>query len=212
MNLRKAAVAILIGTTSMAAHAATYIVQLTGTVTSQIDPGSDPNIALGDTVTMSGRFTDDNIFDDGTQRVATFYGLPTSGQEFWNVKLNGLTWKSQDEFLDGLPFDFDSQGHPLSNPSVALLPGGKIGTPQGWLIPVFTDQVPEFDLASGEIRAGSNYGNTYKSPGFNVTWDIAGGSYTQVPEPGTWAMMITGFGVIGMTARRRSRALPSITC
>lgn len=213
MNLRKTVAVLLFATTSMAANAATYFVQLTGTVTSQVDPGADPNIALGDTVRMTGRFDDSRIFDNGTFRAANVYGLPTSGDQFWKVTLNGLTWKSVDEYLDGLPSDFDSQGHPLQAPYFELLPGGKIGTPQGWLIPVNTDQTPTFDLGSGQIRSGDFlYGNTSKTPGFNVTWDLGGASFAQVPEPTTWAMMIVGFGLIGMTARRRGRALPSITC
>lgn len=213
MKLRYAALAITLATTSMATQAATYYVQLTGTVTSQANPGSDPNIAVGDKVVMSGRFTDDVVFDNGVNRYAAVYGLPTSGNYYWNVKLNGLTWKSQDEFLDGFPFDFDPADHPLSAPYFELLPGGGIGTPSGWLIPVDTNQVPTFDLKPGAIRSGDLlYGNSYETPGFDISWDLAGATFTEVPEPATWAMSLAGFGMIGFAARRRGKALRSITC
>jgi hypothetical protein len=28
-----------------------------------------------------------------------------------------------------------------------------------------------------------------------------------VPEPGTWAMLLTGFGLVGLAGRRRSRSV-----
>ncbi|TFU00447.1 PEP-CTERM sorting domain-containing protein [Polymorphobacter arshaanensis] len=33
-----------------------------------------------------------------------------------------------------------------------------------------------------------------------------------VPEPASWAMMITGFGLIGGTLRRRRTTLATTTC
>lgn len=209
--VRKIALAVLLATTSAAGHAATYLMELTGTVTSQVDPGSDPNIALGDTVKMTARFDDSRIFDNGSGKFATFYGLPTSGDQFWNVKLNDLTWKSVDEFLDGSPLDFDPFDNPLQAPYVPLV-GGGVGTPVGFLIPVDTDKVPTFDLASGQIRSGDfTYGNTYKTPGFNVSWDLGGAKLTAVPEPSVWALTIVGFGMVGAASRRRTRALRTIT-
>ena len=210
--VRKLALAVLLATTSAAGQAATYLFELTGTVTSQVNPGSDPDIAVGDTVTMTARFDDSYIFDDGSKRVATFYGLPTSGDQFWNVKLNNLTWQSRDEYLDGTAFDFDSNGHPLSNPSVELLAGGGIGAPQGWLIPSDRNDIPIFDLAPGHIRSGDFlYGNTRSTPGFNVTWDLGGAKLVAVPEPSVWALTIVGFGMVGAASRRRTRTLRTIT-
>lgn len=211
--VRKIALAVLLATTSVAGQAATYLIELKGTVTSQVDPGSDPNMTVGDTVTMSSRFTDANIFDNGVNRYATFYGLPTSGDTFWNVKLNALTWSSAAEFLDGAPFDFDANDHPLSFPLVELLPGGGIGTPEGLLIPASRNDIPIFDLYRGEIRSGDFLaGNTYQSPGFNVTWDLAGAKFSAVPEPSVWAMTIVGFGLVGAASRKRARSLRTITC
>ena len=205
--VRDAALAAAMMVMSFSAQAATYIVSLTGTVTSQVDPGSDPNISVGDTVVMNGHFTADRIFDNGSFRAAVMYGLPPSGNYFWNVTLNGLTWMSSDDELDGAPLDFDSKDHPLAMPYFELLPGGKIGAPQGFLTRVDSDTLPRFYLGSGQIRSGDFlYGNTSKTPGFNVTWNLSSGTITAVPEMTSWAMMIAGFGLIGVTARRRKAA------
>lgn len=211
--VRNAALAFFLAGSAVAAQASTYLATLTGTVSSQVNPGSDPNISVGDSVVMTARFNDDNIFDNGVNRYATVYGLPPSGEHFWNVKLNNLTWTSLDDEFDGAPFDFDSQGHPLSLPYFELLPGGKIGTPQGFLTRPSTDKLPRFYLQSGEIRSGDFlFGNTTPSPGFNVTWDLSGAKYTAVPEASVWATMVVGFGLVGAASRRRVRTLRRITC
>lgn len=210
--VRNIALGVLLATTSAAGHAATYLMELTGTVTSQVNPGSDPNIAVGDIVKMTARFDDSRIFDNGSGQFATFYGLPTSGDQFWNVKLNGLTWASVDEFLDGLPLDFDPLDNPLQAPYVPLNSGGGVGTPTGLLIPVNTDKIPTFNLSLGYIRSGSTDGNTTFTPGFNVAWNLGGAKLVAVPEPSVWAMTIVGFGIVGATSRRRTKTLRTITC
>jgi hypothetical protein len=210
--VRKLALAVLLATTSAAGQAATYLMELTGAVTSQVDAGSDPNIAVGDTVKMTARFDDSRIFDNGSGKFATFYGLPTSGDQFWNVKLNGLTWQSLDEALDGLPLDFDPFDNPLQAPFVPLLAGGGLGTPTGFLSPEDTDKLPTFNLLTGEIRSGNSVdGNTYKTPGFNVSWNLGGAKLVAVPEPSVWALTIVGFGMVGAASRRRTRTLRTIT-
>jgi hypothetical protein len=210
--VRKFALAMLLATSSVVSQAATYFVELKGTVTSQVDPGSDANIGLGDTVTMTARFNDSRIFDNGTSRYANFFGLPADGDHYWNVKLNDLTWKSRDDELDGYPVDFDASDNFLQLPYIELLSGGGIGNPEGSLVPVDTNKIPIFNLGTGHIRSGDFlYGNTYVTPGFNVTWDLAGAKLTEVPEPSIWAMTIIGFGMVGAASRKRSR-LRTITC
>jgi hypothetical protein len=235
--VRKIALAAILATTSVEAQAATYFVKLTGTVTSQFDPGPGPvvdpppppsppappvNIAVGDHVVMTAVFSDDRIFDNGSVKAAVMYGLPKSGQQFWNVKLNDLTWKSRDDEFDGLPLSFDPNGvpidfdanPPLSMPYFELLSGGKIGSPHFLLTPPDTNKIPRLssDGGDGVILPGQYlFGNTTQTPGFVVTWDLAHGSITTVPEPSVWAMTIVGFGIVGAASRRRSRALKSIT-
>jgi hypothetical protein len=40
---------------------------------------------------------------------------------------------------------------------------------------------------------------------------LASGAFQPVPEPSTWAMMIGGFGVVGLAARRRRRVTARIS-
>ncbi len=49
--------------------------------------------------------------------------------------------------------------------------------------------------------------------GFTVVFPVASGELSAVPEPGTWAMMLLGFGAIGFSIRRSRRngsGLPQI--
>jgi len=69
--------------------------------------------------------------------------------------------------------------------------------------------VTSFDLASigftGQVKAlkivGLDAGGA--SPGFDVVnIQALPGSFTAVPEPATWALLIAGFGLVGSAARR----------
>ncbi|CAN7425442.1 PEPxxWA-CTERM sorting domain-containing protein [Phenylobacterium sp. LjRoot164] len=60
----------------------------------------------------------------------------------------------------------------------------------------------QFTLEAGE----GLYNNLYNSQGFKGTWDFAG-STAAIPEPSTWAMLITGFGLAGVAIRRRRQPL-----
>lgn len=62
--------------------------------------------------------------------------------------------------------------------------------------------------AQAALLAGLNSGQAYLNihtsvfPGGEIRGNLA-----IVPEPGTWALMITGFGLVGAAARRRRTAL-----
>lgn len=64
----------------------------------------------------------------------------------------------------------------------------------------------------GALIFGPNDGNYRDNSGkFDITLYQLGTS--AVPEPATWAMMITGFGLAGMAVRRRRLAPKSaLTC
>ena len=56
----------------------------------------------------------------------------------------------------------------------------------------------------------TNYGNLGgylgdASANFTIDWTIDGGGNGGVPEPASWAMLITGFGIVGAGMRRRRR-------
>lgn len=45
----------------------------------------------------------------------------------------------------------------------------------------------------------------WQSGTLSIQWSVPGGPV--IPEPGTWAMMIAGFGLVGLAARRRRTSL-----
>ncbi|MFQ3665694.1 MAG: PEPxxWA-CTERM sorting domain-containing protein [Sphingomonadaceae bacterium] len=80
----------------------------------------------------------------------------------------------------------------------------------GPLPPVLTPYGEWFDASFSKFQKVLSPG-TYM---FSITGDGAGGlpagvwlSVVDVPEPATWMMLITGFGLVGFAMRRRSRAL-----
>ncbi|TFU06263.1 PEP-CTERM sorting domain-containing protein [Polymorphobacter arshaanensis] len=72
--------------------------------------------------------------------------------------------------------------------------------------------IPEYTYG-GDLQifgSGLNFptngtGGTYGQNGiFEVSFSVGGGA---VPEPASWALMIVGFGMVGATLRRRTRAI-----
>lgn len=68
------------------------------------------------------------------------------------------------------------------------------------------------DAGSYKVRFGvSNYGDTGYNSGLAFAGlevggvEVGGGGGSAVPEPATWAMMITGFGLAGAALRRHGR-------
>jgi hypothetical protein len=80
------------------------------------------------------------------------------------------------------------------------------GTSAATTIPGLFDLVFTYDILAGTGRFAGGTGS------FNQvgTVDVRGGppsrlslNFTAVPEPGTWAMLLLGFTMIGVTMRRR---------
>lgn len=140
------------------ADATVFEITVQGRLVSQINPGVDPLMSVGDTITVSSRFDDSRVMEWGSYgyKIAGLYGLPTTGVQFWNAKLNGLTWKSQDEFLDGAPFGehYNSLADSSLNFSKTLGAPAFIFTDHqvlglaGWMIPVGTNSTPNLQLGS----------------------------------------------------------------
>lgn len=54
---------------------------------------------------------------------------------------------------------------------------------------------------------GSTHVNGHGQTVFNTKFSYGDGSLRAVPEPSSWAMMVTGFGLLGGTMRRRRAAV-----
>lgn len=84
-------------------------------------------------------------------------------------------------------FDMTSAGS--YNPAFVTIHGGVAGA---------------FAVLLAGMNSGSAYLNLHSA-------EFAGGEirgdFAAIPEPGTWALMITGFGLTGMAIRRRRAAL-----
>jgi hypothetical protein len=58
------------------------------------------------------------------------------------------------------------------------------------------------------LNAGSTLGANAQ---LDIAWSIAPTGSGAVPEPASWAMLITGFGLVGGISRRRQAQLPRVT-
>jgi uncharacterized protein (TIGR03118 family) len=68
--------------------------------------------------------------------------------------------------------------------------------------PLFIDGL--WGLLPGNGGSGGTKDKVYFTAGLNGESDGLFGSLTTVPEPGTWTLMLTGFGLLGAMLRRRS--------
>ncbi len=110
----------------------------------------------------------------------------TFGLSGWNLQLNGVT------VID--LFDVSGAGPRLGDRDFALVAG----------------ETYTFSLINRSNIAGTNFGQDYRGGMLGeFNWDIVEVSPAPVPEPGTWALMIAGFGLAGAALRRR-RAVPGV--
>lgn len=59
---------------------------------------------------------------------------------------------------------------------------------------------------SGLYNFTLSYGETAGGPAV-LRFDVNGAPVGRVPEPATWAMMVTGFGLVGFSVRRRTKMI-----
>jgi hypothetical protein len=108
-----------------------------------------------------------------------------------------------DGWNDGDQFDIFINGIDQGPTSTPKLDFTDVGNCYSCAIGKFA---ASFSHASYLLAAGTYFvqGFTVQSPYFSGTGAVALGS---VPEPSTWAMLISGFGLLGLAARRRRAAL-----
>jgi hypothetical protein len=214
--LRGVIASVLLAGVSVPATAMTYVAQVKGVVTSQIDtgltaPGSTSPIKVGDTITAT--FTYMEIETVGEALAARFGKI---GPKKVTYQLGGYTWTSAGDFGTGLePVSFEAGIDPVSNYYSTMddAPGAGDLHVDGYAF-----QIGEFgyDLYTGPGFDGQFDANTLavwvngrqivvptaSMPSF-VQSDNA---VAPVPEPMTWALLIAGFGMAGTALRNRKPA------
>ena len=93
----------------------------------------------------------------------------------------------------------DKPGY-FGNPNPPFL-GANGGQPYAFVNIYFTDG-DSFDRVVFHQTTNAGYESDNHTVGY---WIEQGG--IGVPEPATWAMLISGFGLVGFTARRRNAAV-----
>lgn len=181
MTSLKYTVAAAIAVTALpsAAHAAATIVGGSTTVTANIDPAANDGFTIG--------FSDSNLTNPFNETLT----FTTDVAGMLSINLTSTTTSGADDtdfsnvFLTGTGI-----GAPVS---VAQLLGD----------PNETRALNNFMVGAGTftLNISGNPGTSSGSFGGSVAFQRV----AAVPEPGTWAMMLVGFGAIGATMRRRHR-------
>ena len=163
-------------------------------------------VSVTDTVTGGpGAYT--HVFsltnDIGGTNSLYFFGVDLSG----TITGTPATWASstnQDANWSNAPYGGSSTIYPNTwCCSFGATPSGTTSSDFSVLSTFNPTTIKFFTFAIGGVDdADDGHFNDGGNPGFEGI--VRGGT---VPEPATWTMMIAGFGLIGLTARRRAAAV-----
>ena len=162
------------------------------TFTDTISAATTPGIDVGDTITLA-------LFADN--------GGTTSVNQTWNLSdLQGFTIKAGTYSATySKVFEFPATGNFVTDAT------GTLVTTQFYGTSTASNDTDNFGSLTGDIvfgdasfldtvgRGNQVAANTFTNPG---SWTV---SAAGVPEPASWALMIAGFGVVGVVARRERR-------
>lgn len=193
-----------------ASNAAVSVVN--GSFESGINPGSFTTLATGDNTSITGW----TVGGLGIDYIGSYWQAADGVR---SIDLSGNNHGSISQMLTGLTIgqlyavSFALAGNPdgggATKVAVAsdggsqaevfnFLQAGNTKANMGWINQVFTFTATG---ASANLTFSGTQDNAYGPALDNVSISAA------VPEPATWAMMISGFGLIGLTLRRRRTAL-----
>ena len=220
------AVAALCGQSTLAAQ--TYTLDFgTGptapSLCSAVGSGIGPATLCGDGIAFNQSYGDvAGVVDVAYTEVNQTGGVPTSNSlRWWSTNYNNLYGvlysQSSWAWIDLLP----AAGKTLTLNSFLL--GAWVNTTRNTNVAIFSigSSTPLYSFV-GPVGSGSGPATTFgglnlsSSTGIRIEWrndafnvgidDInftVSGAASVVPEPGTWALMITGLGMLGVVARRR---------
>jgi hypothetical protein len=215
--MRKIMFALGLLGSSVSAGAVTYVGEISGTVTSSFATaftaaGAAGTIKVGDTITAKFNFAKSEM-SGGPAGWAAGSLLASMVTDQISFELAGHHWTSRGDFLDGMvPLAFASPEDPLKDFYLTTddAPGA------GYLrVDGYDFEIGEFgyDLYQGLGYSGRFDRNTLKlwsngqllgsnKPGLTAPELSAETDIAPVPEPATWAMMISGFALVGAAVRK----------
>lgn len=162
----------------------------------------------------------ENVLADTSMTGTTVMGTTNQTNTRVSIRSNeALTSTSSNGQSRFVPVD----GSPLDMGTIFLTDGGTFTSAEFNLFGAASDttsvaitvngQVQNFDIGNGQNFFGitATGGDTISSISFNTNGsgvtDLRqlriGGVTAAVPEPGTWALMLFGFGAVGVSLRRR---------
>jgi len=133
----------------------------------------------------------------GTYRISLSFSQPVTDVDAWIEKT--ISTNDYCDFGDG---EFYCGGD-----DVSIFPEFAMVTPQLYQLVVTVSGLSTINGYPGSFYSHETNVDSCCGYGLDFTSGHAGRytlSYTAVPEPATWAMMLFGFGAIGFAARRRA--------
>lgn len=151
-------------------------------------------------IDTSGRTSDSGFYVNSGNMLAVY---PASGSnvafnnnEYHNVVLTVGTGGNVSAYIDG--------GESFSTISTDL----NISS-TGWINLFLDDRLRPQEWSAGRIASLSFYDGVLTPEQVAAIHDNPFGPVTAVPEPATWAMLIGGFGLVGLSIRRRNSMTPA---